>query len=468
MPDEAQQPTAIANAISLKLPDFWPSDPELWFAQAEALFDAQNITQEKTKFAHMVRVLLAQYASEVRDIILRSPEAPYTALKTELKQRVCPSKRQRLQQLLHVESCDDRKPSQLLRQMLKLRGGTVPDVDKDEIFRELFLQKLSITVRTALEIHKDVSLTQLADKADNMAEVQGPQAPVYQLQADVQGRQPHLYQLPPQGNPEITAIQTELQKIWKTLQSQPRSAQEQQRSPSQPAICWYHERFGAKVLKCREPCKFQQPSGKLDGQSVNAAQATGKSCLLRLFDKNTKQNFLIDTGAEISVFPAGRSDRLHKTDVTLRAANNSIISTYGFRRFTLDFGLPRPLTRRFLVVDVTQPIIGADFLLQHKLLVDLDQRRLIDTRNGTRVEADPSPCSTPRLNFISTSPPTGDPFKRLLEDFPSLTTPCTSDTPVQHGVSHHIVTDGRPVFARPRRLSPEKLIAAKSRVQQTP
>ena len=256
MPDEAQQPTAIANAVSLKLPIFWPSDPELWFAQAEALFDAQNITQEKTKFGHVVRVLPAQYASEVRDIILRPPEAPYTALKTELNQRVSPSKRQRLQQLLHVEDLGE-----LLRQMLKLRGGTAPDADKDEIFRELFLQKLPITVRTALAIHKDVSLTQLADMADNMAEVQGSQAPVYQLQADVQGPQPHLYQLPPQGNPEITAIQTELQKIWKTLQSQPRSAQEKQRSPSQPAICWYHERFGAKALKCREPCKFQQPSG---------------------------------------------------------------------------------------------------------------------------------------------------------------------------------------------------------------
>ena len=85
MPDEADiptQPTAIANAVSLKLPDFWPSDPELWFAQAEALFTAQNITHEKTKFGHVVRVLPAQYASEVRDIILRPPEAPYTALKT--------------------------------------------------------------------------------------------------------------------------------------------------------------------------------------------------------------------------------------------------------------------------------------------------------------------------------------------------------------------------------------------------
>ena len=87
----AQQATANTYAISLKLPDFWPSDPELWFAQVEALFEAQNITQEKTKFAHVVRILLARYASEVRDIILRPPERPYKAIKEELQKRVCMS-----------------------------------------------------------------------------------------------------------------------------------------------------------------------------------------------------------------------------------------------------------------------------------------------------------------------------------------------------------------------------------------
>ena len=69
MPDEVPiptQPTAVASAVSQKIPDFWPSDPELWFAQAEALFAAQNITQEKTKFGHVVCVLPAQYSLEVR------------------------------------------------------------------------------------------------------------------------------------------------------------------------------------------------------------------------------------------------------------------------------------------------------------------------------------------------------------------------------------------------------------------
>jgi len=52
MPDE---PAATANTVALKLSDLCPSDPELWFAQAsqaEALFEAQSITQQITKFAH--------------------------------------------------------------------------------------------------------------------------------------------------------------------------------------------------------------------------------------------------------------------------------------------------------------------------------------------------------------------------------------------------------------------------------
>lgn len=71
MPDEAGQPTATAQTVSLKLPDFWPFDPEHWFAQAEALFTAKKITREKTRFDHFIRVLPAKYVSQVGDIILR-------------------------------------------------------------------------------------------------------------------------------------------------------------------------------------------------------------------------------------------------------------------------------------------------------------------------------------------------------------------------------------------------------------
>ena len=130
---------------------------------------------ETTKFGHVVRVLPAQYASEVRDIILSSPENPYTAIKEALKKRVCPTQRQQLQQLLHLEDLDDRKPSQLLCHMLKLRGGTIVEANADPIFKQHFLDRLPLSIRTALAMHHNWSLQNLAETVDAMAEIQGPQ-----------------------------------------------------------------------------------------------------------------------------------------------------------------------------------------------------------------------------------------------------------------------------------------------------
>ena len=59
--------------------------------------------------------------------------------------------------------------------MLKLRRDAVLDADRDAIFRELFRQKLPITILTALAAHKDATLIQLAELADGVTEGQGPQ-----------------------------------------------------------------------------------------------------------------------------------------------------------------------------------------------------------------------------------------------------------------------------------------------------
>jgi heptaprenylglyceryl phosphate synthase len=76
--------TAVAAAVSVKLPPFWPDKTELWFAQAEAQFTIKNITAEKTKYAYVVTMLDSQMAAQAMDIIRTPPEAPYTALKARL------------------------------------------------------------------------------------------------------------------------------------------------------------------------------------------------------------------------------------------------------------------------------------------------------------------------------------------------------------------------------------------------
>ena len=52
-------------------------------------------------------------------------------------------------------------------------------------------------------------------------------------------------------------------------------------------------------------------------------------------------------------------------------------------------------------------------------------------------------------------------FDRLLLKFPDILVPKFQATVNKHGVEHHIVTHGHPIFARPRRLPADKFSAAK-------
>ena len=75
------------GAVTLKIPPFWPADPQIWFGQVEAQFSTRGISSEKTKFDHIVASLAPEYAQEVRDLVLSPPSStPYATLKAQLIQ----------------------------------------------------------------------------------------------------------------------------------------------------------------------------------------------------------------------------------------------------------------------------------------------------------------------------------------------------------------------------------------------
>ena len=81
---------------------------------------------------------------------------------------------------------------------------------------------------------------------------------------------------------------------------------------------------------------------KLQGRPVVATTGTGQPHISRLFfvhDRTSDTQFLIDTGAEVSVRPSPVDHSLKPAHFRLRTANQSIISTYGQRSPTLGLEL---------------------------------------------------------------------------------------------------------------------------------
>lgn len=165
----------------------------------------------------------------------------------------------------------------------------------------------------------------------------------------------------------------------------------------------------------------------------------------------------MDTGADISVIPKGMLRGTHKpTDIRLFAANNTEIRTYGTITQVLDIGLRRPFRWNFVIADVKQPIIGADFLAHHGILLDLKNRRLIDEHTTLTTKTHASNAKQTSVSTINSNCK----VKELLRKYIEITRP-TGLTNTIHEVRHHITTNGAPIAERPRRLAPEKYVAIK-------
>ena len=61
------------NGVTVKLPDFYEHDPEMWFVRAECQFRTRGIKDDLTKFDHIVQCLSEKVARRVRKIILFPP-----------------------------------------------------------------------------------------------------------------------------------------------------------------------------------------------------------------------------------------------------------------------------------------------------------------------------------------------------------------------------------------------------------
>ncbi|GBM89281.1 hypothetical protein AVEN_142375-1 [Araneus ventricosus] len=103
-----------------------------------------------------------------------------------------------------------------------------------------------------------------------------------------------------------------------------------------------------------------------------AADVKGHNCRLVIHDRPSGLNFLVDTGADISVVTPSSAERCKpKSLLNLLAANGTKINTYGTQNLSLNIVSRRIFPWSFIIADVSLPILGDDFLTHYGIIIDL-------------------------------------------------------------------------------------------------
>ncbi|CAH8465108.1 unnamed protein product [Dicrocoelium dendriticum] len=461
------------QALSLVVPPFIEKDPVLWFMILEAEFTSKHVTNDSAKFNHLLTRLPTDITLALRDLIITScPPDRYNSLKNAVIKRVTPSVKSRLHKLFTGLQLGSSKPSALLLEMRGLLQGLHMD---ESLLRELWLQRLPENVQAMLSLAKSQPLSEVADIADDMMDrFTGPPCPSSSsLRSPDVGFtvDPSVQTIgtatPPSTGEllaEIAALRQEVQslKLHRHQRDSPSRSPSPSRRRTRRPICRYHTRFGRSARNCIKPCSFPV-TRKRTGRHVLATNAVGRSRPNRLFnivDRNTGIMFLVDTGAEVSVIPPVPGDATKPQTTNLRAANGTAIRVFGQRSLTIDLGLRRSFRWIFTIAAVPFAILGIDFLQHFDLLVDTRHRKLVDKKTQRFTCGVRTSCVSVTPIYIQ--PEADKEFLDLFRQFPQLVHSADATLPVASSVTHHIRTRGPPVSARPRRLAPDKLKAAKA------
>lgn len=171
--------------------------------------------------------------------------------------------------------------------------------------------------------------------------------------------------------------------------------------------------------------------------------------LLYLTDEITKRRCLIDSGSKISAIPKTALSKLDKNaKFVLKAANSTTILTYGQCRVKLKFA-GRIYRFVFVVADVSQCILGLDFLTHFRFVVDPFRRTISNDQITFKCSPTDSPSNCLQID-------SSDPIMKMLNEINKNTKPL----PNNQNVFHYIHTTGEPCKAQIRHFNPkmQKLI----------
>lgn len=240
--------------VGVRVPPFWPEEPEIWFSQLEGQFANAGISNDTTKFYYVISQLDRQFSKEVKDIIVNPPENnKYAKMKAELIKRLSDTRERKMQQLLMHEELGDRKPSQFLRHLEGLADRQLTE----EFLRTIWMSRLPSNIQTVLAAQPATPLEVLAEVADRVHDIASSSPSNVASTSNF----PTLDTM----EREIAEIKEQLKNLSTQPSRRPRSRSRDNRGRCRSRSnyrkfpnCWYHAKYRENARKCVKPCDFKK------------------------------------------------------------------------------------------------------------------------------------------------------------------------------------------------------------------
>ncbi|XP_013415735.1 uncharacterized protein LOC106177495 [Lingula anatina] len=216
------------SAVSFKAPPFWNTNASAWFLRLESSFATHQpaITNDLTKFHHVVQLLDSSTSRRVQSVIERPPQTgKYEALKHALLEAYEATQYQKDTALLNINGLGDKRPTELLMHMRSLNA------DPSTLFRTLFIKQMPTEVRRILAQSPEVDLDTLAKMADRILEVDP---------------------LTPSSISVTTTVPEENLTTITDTEINAMKSQHQGTGTIKFKLCKYHSWFGHKARKCEQ------------------------------------------------------------------------------------------------------------------------------------------------------------------------------------------------------------------------
>ncbi|CAE1312480.1 unnamed protein product [Acanthosepion pharaonis] len=309
---ESQSSETPLATLSLNIPAFNTTNTKSWFVQIQTLFDAKRITSQRTRYCYLVEKLQADIVEEVMDLLENVPDDnPYDRLKEAILKRSGASNEVMLRNLFTQVELGDRTPSQLLRHMRTLLGDNKMS---ENIMRSLWLDKLHTTTQILAPMTEETQTEKLADIADRIHECFRSRR-VNSIQPQpAQQRDMEFNDLKPTVERLSIQLQGLLQKdrqyrhdkcpgyrkrSFSRGRTDNRNRKDKICLTTTKGLVLRRDVVHILVLSTTRMRETEIPASRDDG----CCWIFSKCRLFYIRDKINGYNFLIDTGAEISVIP---------------------------------------------------------------------------------------------------------------------------------------------------------------------